>query len=272
MARSRAAGRVDLRFAGGEGWALGVELKLNSDFGDKQIERYCKVGPVAVVVRSLDDVPGLKRLAVNPNWVGAATWQALLPSLRDLPVNPTWARDWMSLLDVMEDDGEFATSAPSAPEVEAQGDLLEVLAPKLRDRLEGALQNLYGDVSEALDLRCTSIRRGGRTWTSFGLQASDGPWLWVGIRNLWTHHPRLWIDYYPLTDWRAKRRLGQAHQRIGRARFESYRDYYRFDEPVDALAGATPDQYAEALQAIWAVINKLVRCRVFDVEVERLHG
>ena len=54
LSRARAAdlGRVDLRFRGSAGWDFGVELKLNSDFGHEQLERYAQSGLVAAIVRT----------------------------------------------------------------------------------------------------------------------------------------------------------------------------------------------------------------------------
>lgn len=142
MARSRAAGRVDLRFTGDDDWRFGLELKINSPFGHKQLERYAEWGPIAAVVRSFDQIDGLPALKSHASWVGAATWRALLPDLRRLPVSTEWNRDWQALLDVMEDDGDFDEKKPEPREVKAQVDLLNVLAPLLLDHFVTTLEKL----------------------------------------------------------------------------------------------------------------------------------
>jgi hypothetical protein len=131
------------------------------------------------------------------------------------------------------------------------------------------MRAVYRDGVDALALRHENVRSGGQ-WSSFGIAAADGPWLWIGIRNLWTRTPRLWIDYYPLVDWRAQRRLADAHHRIEKANFRPRGKDYRFEEPVAELEGATAEEPAQAIEVIAGVLGKLVRARVFDVEVERL--
>ena len=202
MAKTRAAGRVDLRFVGERNWKLGVELKLNSGFGNKQLQRYASWGPVAAVARSLGQVEDLESLTDDECWVGVATWGSLLPNLRALPISKDWSRDWQSLLDVMEDDGDFDEIKPQPREVRAQVELLMRIAPQILVHFSSRLADLYGDSAESLALKATKVR-GSRTWTSFGISAFDGPWLWFGVRNLWSRAPLIWVDYYCLQDWRA---------------------------------------------------------------------
>lgn len=91
--------------------------------------------------------------------------------------------------------------------------------------------------------------------------------MWLAIRNLWSPAPRLRVAYYTFPDWRAKRRLRDAHARIELEGFEPREDYFQFEQPIPALAGAPDD---EIVKIVADVITRLVDCRVFDVEVERL--
>lgn len=175
------------------------------------------------------------------------------------------------MLDVVEDDGDFLEVRPRAPELDAQEELLRALTPELLARFEESMRTLYRDGVDGLDLDHGNVTSGG-PWSSFGITASDGPWLWVGIRNLWTRAPRLWIDYYPLVDWRAKRRLAGAHRRIERLKFRQRGADYRFEEPTAELEGATAENHAQALEAVGGIFGELVRARVFDLEVERLRS
>lgn len=86
MAKSRAAGRVDLRFSTDTGWKLGVELKIDSGFQYRQLERYLRWGPTVAIVRDLGQIPNADRLRENENWVGATTWSTMVAELRLLPV------------------------------------------------------------------------------------------------------------------------------------------------------------------------------------------
>ena len=113
-ARANDAGRVDLRFVDPGDWRLAVELKLGAEFGYKQLKRYATWGPVAAIVRDLDHVVDADELRSNENWVGAVTWRTLLPDLRTLPVTDPWDRDWLSLLEVAESDGDFDEGHPNA--------------------------------------------------------------------------------------------------------------------------------------------------------------
>jgi hypothetical protein len=270
--RAKDAGRVDLRFGDRAGWLFAVELKLGATFGYKQLERYAGWGPVAAIVRDPLQVPDAPRLKVNSNWVGAATWKALLGDLRNLPVAPAWSSHWFALLDVVEADGDFDLGTPDPPEVRSQTQLLAALAQPVVDHLAETLRATYGKrATKATE----SLRHGpmgqGRAWSGFDVRADDGPWLYIGIRNLWSPHPRLRVDYYtyPKKDWRAARKLNDAHAKIQRKGFKPVRHYFRFEQPTELLTGATPGQPDAALHVIADLVTTLVRSRVFDVGIDR---
>jgi len=226
---------------------------------------------VAAVVRDLDHVFDSDKLRSNENWVGAVTWRALLSDLRTLPVTEPWTRDWLSLLEVAESDGDFDEGIPTLPEVDAQRDLLLAIAPRVFEHLVNELRSKYrGHAEPAIrGLRARPVTQ-DRVWAGFVIRGADGAWLYIAIRNLFADHPRLRIDYYTFDDWRARRRLSDAHARIGKRGFQAVNNYYRFDQPVERLRGATAADPDDAIAVIKECLSNLVRASVFDLEIERL--
>ena len=190
-------------------------------------------------VRDLDHVLDAHELRSNENWVGAVTWRALLPDLRALPVTEPWDRDWLSLLEVAESDGDFDQGIPTRPEVEAQRDLLGAISPLVFDHLVNELRSKYrGSADPAIrGLHARPVTQDG-VWAGFVIRgAEDGAWLYIAIRNLFADHPRLRIDYYTFDDWRARRRLSDAYARIVKRGFKHVNNYYRFDTACGAAQG-----------------------------------
>jgi hypothetical protein len=264
--RARDLGRVDLRFRGSGAWSLSVELKLNSGFGHKQLERYTQSGLVAAIVRDAAAVPTLRD---NPNWVGAASWSWLVDDLKHLPIDSHWAAQWSALIDVLESDGDFDVKAPTSKEVVAQTALFEALGSAVLDRFCMELERTYGASAQPAisGLKQTRTYKGAM-WTGLGIDGADGPWLWIAIRNLFGPAPRLSVDYYPFPDWRARRRLEAAHTKIeSTLGFAVHEDFYRFDQPMTQLSNATPD---DALSVITELLITLVASGVFALEIERL--
>jgi hypothetical protein len=270
-ARAKDAGRVDLKFVDPGDWRLAIELKLGAEFGYRQLKRYATWGPVAAVVRDLDHVLDADELRSNDNWVGAVTWRALLPDLRTLPLTEPWERDWLSLLEVAESDGDFDEGIPTSPEVDAQRDLLDAISPLVYDHLVNELRSKYrGSADPAvLGLRARPVTQ-DRVWAGFVIRGADGAWLYIAIRNLFADHPRLRIDYYTFDERRARRRLSDAHARIVKRGFKPVNNYYRFDEPVEQLRGASAGSPDDAIAVITGLLSHLARANVFDVEIESL--
>jgi hypothetical protein len=266
-ARTKDVGRVDLKFAGAAGWKLAIELKLNSDFGRKQLQGYAEWGPVACIVR---DPSHVVRMTDHPNWVGVVSWDSVTDDLRALPVDPRWAPDWRALLDVMESDGDFDVKVPDSREGAAQAELLQKVAQPLVERLAKELRRVYKANAQAAasGLKASRVFQ-SRTWAGVGIDGQDGPWLWIGVRGLWSPAPRIRIDYYPFTDWHAKRRLATAHARIeSRLGFERRRDTFRMERPMPRLEQAGE---LEVEAAVGEILSAIVDARVFDVEIERLN-
>jgi hypothetical protein len=270
-ARAKDVGRVDLKFVDPGDWRLAIELKLGAEFGYKQLERYATWGPVAAVVRDLNQVLDADELRSNDNWVGAVTWRALLPDLRTLPVTEPWDREWLSLLEVAESDGDFDQGIPTRPEVDAQRDLLRAISPRVFEHLVHELRSKYrGSADPAIrGLQARPVTQ-DRVSAGFVISGADGAWLYIAIRNLFADHPRLRIDYYTFDDRRARRRLSDAHARIVKRGFKPVNNYYRFDQPVELLRGGSAANPDDAVAVISGCLSNLVRAKVFDVEIERL--
>jgi hypothetical protein len=173
------------------------------------------------------------------------------------------------LLDVVEADGDFDCVAPTSPEAEAGRVLLESSATEVLAHLARELTRVYRSrASVAVQGLWSSKvwKRGG--WAGFGINAQDGTWLVVALRSLWSAAPGLRIDYWPYSDWRAKRRLEAAHRRlVSRYGFEECHGYFRSERPVPDLSGASVEV---AAKTIGTVLESLIRSGVFEVAIERI--
>jgi hypothetical protein len=109
----KAVGRVDLVFRRGE-ITLFVEVKLHSDYGLRQLDRY---------MRGIRPEQGQYLLAITRNishfiepapntqgWLGSVRWAHLVPRLRKLAMNDRLKPQWELLLDVLEDDGDMGST------------------------------------------------------------------------------------------------------------------------------------------------------------------
>ena len=269
--RAKDAGRVDLQFSDHNGWVLAVELKLGAAFGHAQLRRYSDAVPVAAIVRELDQLEDERELKQSASWVGVVTWRALLDDLRALPVAEPWRNQWSGLLDVMEADGDFDAGVPALPEVDAQVALMEVAAQPVVDHLASQLEARYRSHSRiAINSLHPKPVRQDRVWAGFAIEAADGPWLYIAIRNLFADNPRLRIYYYPMPGRRAERRLREAHTRIERKGFVLMRNDYRFEKAIAGLGDARAGKPQAAIEEITARLTDLVRSSVFDAEIDEL--
>ena len=264
--RARDLGRVDLDFAGSNGWELVVELKLDAQFGERQVDRYAMERPVAVVVRDAVDLPKRKD---QRGWVGAATWQSLREDLRALPVDPRWRHEWLGLLDVMDRDGDFDSRRPDgAPEVVAARSLFEEIAPDVLGHFRSELERVHGTEASVAVRRLGATKPYGRQgpWAGFGLSTrGDGVWMFFELRNLWSPAPRLRVWHWHFGDWRSRRTAREAYARLADKRgFRELRDGAVFEEPTPALATAGGP---ELLAVIGERVTGLVAARAFEPDV-----
>jgi hypothetical protein len=268
--RAKDLGRVDLEFSGADNWRLVVEIKLGAGFGEHQIERYMSERPVAVIVRDTSDLPPRGN---RSGWVGAATWESLREDLRDLPVDPSWRPEWLGLLSVMDRDGDFAPNTPDGlPEVIAARDQLADAAPVVLARFCAELERTYGPESKAAVGRLRHSRPSGKRgpWAGFSISTpTDGHWLSIDIRNIWSPAPRLRIcQWYPDIR-RAKSQIQDAHSRLAnKDGFRQLEEGAAFEVPNPDLAGAST---ATLATAIGDRLTLLLHAGAFDPDVRYQH-
>jgi hypothetical protein len=111
----RHIGIVDLHFSDNETkFRLIVELKINADphsigGGQTQLDSYVRAGPVVAIARKPLAPPDHHR----NNWLGTVSWKQLDGRLEALPIASSSLREeWLELLAVMRDDGDFEDEAP----------------------------------------------------------------------------------------------------------------------------------------------------------------
>lgn len=266
--RAKGHGRVDLAFTGSNDWQLLVELKLGAGFGDHQIERYAHERLVAVIVRDAK-TDAVASLRGRPNFVGAATWSALLDDLRGLPVDKRWRDEWLGLLDVMHRDGDFDPEPPDGlPEVvEARRRLIDA-APDVLAAFCSDLERRYGTEAQVAVGRLRATMPYGKRgpWAGFGLTTrGDGPWLFFEIRDLWSPAPRLRLWHWHWPERRAKAAARAAYGRLdSKPGFRQLPEGAVFEETIGALENAD----AKRLAAVIADrVTRLVDASAFDEDI-----
>lgn len=263
--RAKDLGRVDLAFAGADGWQLMVELKLDAAFRDRQVERYAEESVVAAIVRDPEEHAPREH---EKEWVGAASWSNLLPRLRALPVDLRWRQEWLNLLDVMQADGDFAQRRPDGvPEVVSARELLVGAAPKIRDGFCELLVRTHGSEAEIAARRLRHSKPSGKRgpWAGFNLNTpDDGAWLYIEVRNLWSHalRVRVWHRHWP--ERRVRKEVRLAYDRIpDRAGFRLLRDGAMFDRPYSSRTADRSDVADEIIRRL----DTLVTVGVFEPDL-----
>jgi hypothetical protein len=153
-------GFVDLRFDGEPDFTLFVENKLHSGYGRQQVQRY---------LDALDELPQQRRsglVAVTRNypsygedeavgregWLGSVRWAQLLPALRELkPVSSAVTEQWLTLLAVLEEQGDLGVTVVDTELVEDWSHYL-----RAREHLASILDGLR---EHALDVLVREVRR-----------------------------------------------------------------------------------------------------------------
>jgi hypothetical protein len=224
--RIERVGVVDLDFKGGRGWRLIVELKLDAPFGPSQRPRYLAARhPLVAVMRraALDDEvrPGTD----GGPWLGAVTWEALLPVLRSLPITAkSTAAQWSELLDVAMEDGDFAKQRAARTKTgkEAAG-ALEQAWPDLQAVFVAAVGKKHGKrAAKTFEDAIVPRHGGGRDGAGIGIATSaDDQWLaWVTLTEPQSTAPAIAVSWRPPPGRRAKRDLAAAHARLEQNGFE----------------------------------------------------
>lgn len=201
--KARQQGRIDLSFEAGARWRLGIELKFNDKAKRGQQQRYPRVGrPVVFVVRDPNRFtePDLEAADAR-HYLGAISWEALLPGLRALPVAETDRGIWNALLSVCDLNGDFATSPPRLDGTQRDADVIGSIGPDIRRQFTEALTKKYGAAGRRFG---ESLTVDGpyptRTWGNISLLTSRREvLLHVDVRHTDSSQP-VWRVSWP--SWR----------------------------------------------------------------------
>jgi hypothetical protein len=296
-------GRVDLRFDGAD-FALFVEHKLHSGYGERQVERYldalgalpperARAGLIAVT----RDIPGYgEPPATTPGWLGSVRWARLLPQLLKLPLPDPLGSEWRRLLKVMDEDGDLGMTKPNTAAIEAWAlhrsgrEELEKLLLQIRDgalgALRGAMAERYPAMSEEeLTDHHTFGKRGkvpvkhelSRSWIGFRIPASErrDPGLLVQFSNYFrTPHFTVQAEPYDAEDLLNKRAtdfVEASRTLLASPGFTHERSYWaRVHEADEWLL--QPDVPERLAALVAADIRIIVASGIFDLDVIESHS
>ena len=291
-------GRVDLRFDGAD-FALFVENKLHSGYGEHQVKRYldalgalpperARAGLLAVT----RDIPGYgEPPTTTQRWLGSVRWARLLPQMLKLPLPEPLGSEWRRLLKVMHEDGDLGVTKPDTAAIEAWAlhrsgrEELEKLLLQIRDGTLGALREAmaarYPDMSEEeLTDHHTFGKRGKvpvkhaltRSWIGFRIPASErrDPGLVVQFSNdLRTPRFTVWAEPYDAEDLlneRATDFVEASRRLLASPGFTRERSYWAHVHEADEWLRQS--DVPETLAALAAAdIRIIVASGIFDLDV-----
>lgn len=154
-------GFVDLRFENeAEGFTLLVELKLHSEYGTQQLERYLAglralpAGRSALlaVTRNLPRY-GESEVRSDPGWLGSVRWAHIFEELHALEhCDPVLLPLWRELLDLLREQGDFGLMDFDPKAVEGWARWREgrdTLIPLLEELYEPALETIRVELARA---------------------------------------------------------------------------------------------------------------------------
>jgi hypothetical protein len=200
----------DLAFSDPEGQVrLLIELKIDADFGDRQIERYLEARwYVAAIVLAPEDVekPGVEP-ELLAGWLGAISWQAILPALRSMDIEPDLRAQWRELLNVMESDRDFEPTPDNALELELEGKWLAEHQNEIVDAFRTAIGKAAVMNPELETLRNPTRVRVTAPWQGFAwlelrLSGSD---VCVGMRPGYAFAPTVAVGWYLRNEPRSRK-------------------------------------------------------------------
>lgn len=221
-------GLVDLKFEDrASGFTLLVELKLGSEYGFEQLERYAQSlealprGRSALLaVTRLAPQVGESQVQAHPQWLGSVRWSRVFARLRGLTHgDPLMNLLWPQVLDFVRDQADFGP---------VNIDATALTAWARRDEGEQLVRLLLTSIAKPALATIRGIRgRGPDDQTAAQLQmygASTPIWTWKGR---W--HLRYAV---PAAAGREHRLRLQILAREGRAMFTVEA---RYDHPAEAL-------------------------------------
>jgi len=261
--KARQQGRIDLSFEAEEGWRLGVELKFNDSAKRGQQERYPAVGrPVVFVVR---DPARLSAPELDPTdarrYLGAISWEGLLPALHSLPVPESEQELWTALLRVCELNGDFALQAPRNLGTERDAKVLGEIAPDLQVGLTDALEKKHRSAGRRFG---QSLTIDGpyptKTWGNIGLLTPrEDIVVLINLRHTGSSQPAwqvIWPKWwYPIVHHKEYARLARG------GTFTLNRNWWTAAGTV-APARWRSDPGAAATESIVEALGALVRSGV----------
>lgn len=263
-------GYVDLEFVGGGNWHLQIELKLDSGFGQEQLDRYAEHGPLAAIVRDPKSSASPRN---RDNWVGTVAWADLRDDLAELPIaDPAARADWQRLLIVMSDDGDFSTERPLSEEVQEAHALLDAIKEPLCDEFKAALRAKYPGRGKAFidDIRVLGTKPSERQWGRIRLGFGSYEWLaGIGIRDLWRKTPHLQVRLFTSRPQRRDRKhfeqLMAGVEALGYRRLSE--GELRLDRGEPRLAAAENHKQV-VLDLLASVLRELVDAGAYDLDIE----
>lgn len=173
----RDLGRVDLSFRDDKGsFCLFAELKLHSDYGHDQLERYRRALEVEAVPRrallavtKAQPLRGEQRVSGWPGWLGSIRWASVYDALLELEASSAGAAaGWRAALAVLRSQGDFGPMDfdPDAVFAWARRDEAEKLLRYLLGELAGPTLTLLREAhggSVADDTAAAMLMRGQST-------------------------------------------------------------------------------------------------------------
>lgn len=260
-----ASARADLFFEGKD-FNLVCELKINSGYQPRQLQEYLRKAPVVAVVRN----PGKHRLSKairsNPNWLGEIAWADIADDLRRLPMEGRQREQWLDLLRVLNEDGDFDRERP--PEItEDDRDFVRQVAERVLGRLRRSRDPRARAIAGEL-VAAPLFDRG--PWARARLLTEDREHeFWrLSIKNRSLHTAELRVSWLA---WNPARRGQAAMYRklmaMGFSR-EYDGDQYRRTMPLPLRMGA--DRLDQVADATYRAIKPIVDLGLIDYELEFL--
>ena len=258
-------GRADLFFEGKD-FKLICELKINSGYQPRQLQEYLRRAPVVAVVRD----PGKQRLSKaihsRPSWLGEVAWEDIADGLSELPLVGAEQNQWMDLLRVLREDGDFDRVRPPEISDDDQGFALRV-AEGVLERLRRSRDKRARAIASEL-VAVSLFER--PPWARARLRTEDGNHeFWrIGIKNrkLRTAEVRVsWLAWTPARSGQAG--MYRELEAMGFSR-EYDGEQYRRTIPLPPPGGR--DRVDQAADAAYRAVKPIVDVGLIDYELDFL--
>lgn len=184
-------GRVDLRFTNDdEGFTLLIEIKLHSEYGESQLERYrSALEPLrgrSALLAVTTRLPGYgeEALESDEQWLGSVRWSRVFSDLRRLDhADGDVAGAWKTLLDLMRAQGDFGVMDVDEGAIKGWASWM-----KGREQLKALLEQIH---EPTLALLSGQIREGPQSLREVAVE----PILHNGKRLVWPWSQSIHIEY-----------------------------------------------------------------------------